>query len=133
MSECNKEIALMGERNNTYAISSPGWPTGYAANLHCNWVFTSPPGTHLRLRITSMDLEETNDCIADSVSVYSGYALTSTNNANLLRRLCLSNSTWVQIKGTNIMTVKFESDSFINKTGFNAYVYRGLYLIFFVF
>lgn len=120
----------MGERNNTYAFSSPGWPTGYAANLHCNWVFTSPPGTHLRLRITSMDLEETNDCIADSLSIYSGYALTSTNNANLLRKLCLSNSTWVQIKGTNIMTVKFESDSFINKTGFNAYVYRGLYLIF---
>ncbi|EFN66210.1 Cubilin [Camponotus floridanus] len=84
LSDCNKEIALMGQRNNSYAFSSPGWPTGYDANLHCNWVFTSPPGTHLRLRIISMDLEETNDCIADSVSVYSGYALTSTNNANLL-------------------------------------------------
>ncbi|XP_050461753.1 cubilin-like [Cataglyphis hispanica] len=124
LSECNKEIALMGERNNTYAFSSPGWPTGYAANLHCSWVFTSPPGTHLMLRIITMNLEESSDCVADSVSVYSGYALTSTSNANLLNRLCLANSTWVQIKGTNVMTVKFESDAFINKTGFSAYVYR---------
>lgn len=133
MSECNKEIALMGERNNTYAFSSPGWPIGYAANLHCNWVFTSPPGTHLMLRIIAMNLEESSDCIADSVSVYSGYALTSTSNANLLNRLCLANSTWVQIKGTNVMTVKFESDAFINKTGFSAYVYRGIKYFIFIF
>ncbi|XP_029168402.1 cubilin-like [Nylanderia fulva] len=122
---CSKEVALIGERNNTYTFSSPGWPYGYASNLHCSWIFTSPPGTHLVLRILAMNLEETNDCIADSVSVYSGYALTSTpSNADLLSRLCLANSTWAQIKGTNVMTVKFDSDGFINKTGFSAYVYR---------
>lgn len=125
MSECNKEIALTGDRNNTYSFSSPGWPTGYAPDLHCNWVFTSPPGTHLVLRIMTMDLEETNDCIADSVSVYSGYALTSTTDAHLESKLCLANASMSLITGTNVMTVKFDTDAFENKTGFNAYVYRG--------
>ncbi|XP_011637168.1 cubilin-like [Pogonomyrmex barbatus] len=124
LSECNKEIELMSDRNNTYSFSSPGWPTGYADNLHCNWVFTSPPGTHLVLRIITMDLEETSDCGADSVSVYSGYALTSTSNAHLESKLCLANSSSSSISGTNVMTVKFETDAFVNKTGFNAYVYR---------
>ncbi|KAH0948163.1 hypothetical protein HN011_006977 [Eciton burchellii] len=124
LSECNTEVSLMGDRNHTYALSSPGWPTGYAPNLHCNWVFMSPPGTHLVLRIITMDLEESSDCVADSVSVYSGYALTSTDNAKLESKLCLSNSSSTLIKASNVMTVKFDSDIFVNKTGFNAYVYR---------
>ncbi|XP_039305004.1 cubilin isoform X2 [Solenopsis invicta] len=124
LSECNKEIALMGERNNTYSFSSPGWPTGYAHNLHCNWVFTSPPGTHLVLRIITMDIEESSNCVADSVSVYSGNALTSTADAHLENKLCLANSSMTSTKATNVMTVKFETDWFVNKTGFSAYVYR---------
>ncbi|XP_012062648.1 PREDICTED: cubilin [Atta cephalotes] len=124
LSECNKEIALMGDRNSTYSFSSPGWPTGYAANLHCNWVFTSPPGTHLVLRIMTMDLEETSNCEADSVSVYSGNALTSATGAHLESKLCLANSSASLISGSNMMTVKFNTDEFVNKTGFNAYVYR---------
>lgn len=125
VSECNKEIALMGDRNSTYSFSSPGWPTGYAANLHCNWVFTSPPGTHLVLRIMTMDLEETSNCEADSVSVYSGNALTTTTGAHLESKLCLANSSASLISGSNLMTVKFDTDEFVNKTGFNGYVYRG--------
>ncbi|XP_014475365.1 PREDICTED: cubilin [Dinoponera quadriceps] len=124
LSECNKEIALIGELNNSYSFSSPGWPTGYAHNLRCNWVFTSPPGTHLVLRIISMNLEETMNCVADSLSVYSGYALISTEDAKLESKICLANSTMSLIKGTNVMTVKFETDSSVNKTGFSAYVYR---------
>lgn len=125
VSECNKEVALMDKRNYTYSFSSPGWPTGYENNLHCNWIFTSPPGTHLVLRILSMNLEETMSCISDSLSVYSGYALTSTDDAKLESKVCLANSTMALIRTTNVMTVKFETDSSINKTGFNAYVYRG--------
>ncbi|EZA59389.1 Cubilin [Ooceraea biroi] len=124
LSECNMEVALMSDRNHTYTFSSPGWPTGYAPNVHCNWVFTSPPGTHLVLRIITMNLEESSECIADSVSVYSGYALTSTDNAKLESKLCLSNSSTALIKASNVMTVKFDTDAFVNKTGFNAYVYR---------
>lgn len=123
----------MGDRNDTYAFSSPGWPTGYADNLRCNWVFTSPPGTHLVLRIMSMDLEETMNCVADSVSVYTGNALTSPENAHLKSKLCLSNATLTLVRASNVMTVKFETDVSINKTGFSAYVHRGYLYALFVF
>ncbi|KAG7199007.1 hypothetical protein KM043_013159 [Ampulex compressa] len=124
LSECSEEIALMGPRNSTHSFSSPGWPHGYGNSIRCGWLFTSPPGSHLVLRITNMDLEETSDCTADSLSVYSGYALTPTNDATLVQRLCFPNSTMSLVRATNVMTVIFESDSYINKTGFAAYAYR---------
>lgn len=77
------------------------------------------------LRILVMDLEETIGCFADSLSVYDGNALQSTNNAKLLEKLCLANSTLTWLKASNVMTVKFETDGYLNKTGFSAYVFRG--------
>lgn len=122
---------MTNEGNSSYMFWSPGWPHGYEENLECTWIFTSPPGTHLVLRIISMNLEETVDCIDDYVAVYSGYAMTSTENSVLEKRLCLSNETWNKIKTKNIMTVKFVSDTYFNKTGFKAQVYRGqIFLVF---
>lgn len=125
VSECTKEVGLMDVHNNTYDFTSPGWPDGYDNNLACTWVFTSPPGTHLVFKINTMDLEETSDCTADSLTVYDGNALESTNNARLLQRFCLANSTSSWLKASNVMTVKFESDSYVNETGFSASIYRG--------
>ncbi|XP_066598353.1 cubilin-like [Prorops nasuta] len=124
ISECNEEIVLADSKNKSYVLFSPGWPNGYTENLRCNWLFTSPPGTHLKIRIIQMDLEESHECLMDSVSIYSGNAMLSLDNAKLLQRLCLSNSTLSLIKASNVMTVKFESDGYGNKTGFHAYVYR---------
>ncbi|XP_076628821.1 cubilin [Colletes latitarsis] len=123
LSNCTKEVALTSYSNVTYQFTSPGWPHGYDVNLDCTWVFTSVPGTHLILIILAMDLEESTNCVADALSVYDGNALTSTENAVLIQRLCLANSTLVEVKAGNVMTVKFESDVYINKTGFSAYVY----------
>lgn len=123
--ECNQEVALMDSQNSSYDFSSPGWPDGYQDNLRCSWIFTSPPGTHLVMRILSMDLEESTNCVADFVEVYSGNAVTSPDNAELLQKLCLANSTSTKLAASNVMTVKFETDSYLNKTGFNAFVYRG--------
>ena len=125
VSDCVEEVSLAGGRQYTHDFTSPGWPHGYADNLRCTWVFTSTPGTHLVLRILVMDLEETTGCFADSLSVYDGNALQSTNNAKLLEKLCLSNSTLTWVKASNVMTVKFETDGYLNKTGFSAYVFRG--------
>lgn len=118
-------MALTNENNSSYIFWSPGWPYGYESNLECTWIFTSPPGTHLVFRITSMNLEETPDCIADYVAVYSGNSITSTENSVLEKKLCLWNETWNKIKTNNVMTVKFVSDNYLNKTGFKAQVYRG--------
>ncbi|XP_035743302.1 cubilin-like [Vespa mandarinia] len=123
-SKCSEEVALTNEGNSSYMFSSPGWPYGYEDNLECSWIFTSPPGTHLALRIMSINLEESPDCIADYVAVYSGNAITSTENSVLEKKLCLFNETWIKITTKNVMTVKFISDAYLNKTGFKAQVYR---------
>ena len=119
------EVALTDVQNSSYEFSSPGWPNGYDNNLRCAWIFISPPGTHLMLRILAMSLEETSDCVADFVAVYDGNALETENSASLLQTLCFSNSTQTWIKASDLMTVKFQSDGYVNKTGFSAYVYRG--------
>lgn len=118
-------------QNYTYDFTSPGWPHGYDTFLRCNWVFLSPPGTHLKLRILTMDLEETAECTDDFVAVYSGNALTDESNANLLRKLCLANSTLVDVEVDNVMTVKFETDGYRNNTGFSAFVSKGKIVFFF--
>lgn len=113
--------------NASYNFHSPGWPNGYAHGLDCNWIFTSPKGTHLTLRLLNLNLEESENCLADHVEVYSGYALTVTPDVKLLGKLCLANSTSVPLHASHVMTVKFHTDWGQNKTGFNAIVYRGNY------
>lgn len=113
--------------NATHYITSPGYPTGYAENLKCNWVFTSPPGTHLGIRFLSMDLEETDKCAADHVDIYSGFAQTNPipPSAKQLGRFCLTNESSAHVETSNVMTVKFETDVYVNKTGFKAIVFSG--------
>ncbi|XP_076766726.1 cubilin [Xylocopa sonorina] len=124
LDNCTEEIGLMSLQNASYKFTSPGWPNGYDSDLHCTWVFTSPAGTHLVLKILAIDLEESSDCMFDSITVYSGNALVESNNAPLLNRFCLSNATSVQTEADSVMTVKFNTDRSVNRTGFNAYVYR---------
>ncbi|XP_029048305.2 cubilin isoform X2 [Osmia bicornis bicornis] len=124
LSKCSEEIGLTDAYNNTYDFTSPGYPDGYESDLRCTWLITSPPGTHLVLKILTMDLEDQTYCTADFVEVYSGNALTEPNDAELVEHLCWPNATSSWIKAGNVMTVKFESDGYGNKTGFSAYVYR---------
>ncbi|XP_076296135.1 cubilin [Lasioglossum baleicum] len=123
LANCTELINL--ENDESRALHSPGWPDGYDNNLQCTWVFTCTPGWHIDLRLLILDLEEMGGCAADSLSVYDGDALNAPDNAKLLERMCYSNSSYTHLRTTdNVMTVKFESDFYVNKTGFNAYVRR---------
>ncbi|XP_017881696.1 cubilin [Ceratina calcarata] len=126
LGNCSEEITLTYPYANSHIITSPGWPNGYDVNLQCSWLFTSPVGTHLLFKAEVMDLEESFGCLADYVSVYSGNALMDTDDTELLGKLCLANSTslWLE-NDNNVMTVKFQSDSYLNKTGFRAHVFVG--------
>lgn len=78
-----------------------------------------------------MSLEESENCIADYVAIYNGHVTTFDSNENLLKKVCLSNATLGSYSGTNVMTVQFVSDSFINKTGFSAMIFTGIFHIIF--
>ncbi|XP_044011009.1 cubilin [Aphidius gifuensis] len=125
LSKCHEEISLVDSLNTTYYFNSPGWPDGYDINLNCNWIFTSPPGTHLVFRFISLDLYESNECLDDAVSIYSGFSSEdiSSPEEKLLGRYCLTNQTNSYVEASNTMTVKFTTNSYMNKTGFRALVY----------
>lgn len=121
----------MSPTNTSYYITSPGFPTGYGPNLECSWIISSPPGTHLIFWFLDLDLEESNGCITDHVDIYSGYVRSSMlpPDTKLHGKYCLSNESSLHVETTNIMTVKFISDIYINNTGFKGVVYVGQFLL----
>ncbi|XP_063985313.1 cubilin homolog [Diachasmimorpha longicaudata] len=127
LSNCTEEIVLTNKENASYIITSPGYPNGYENMLHCNWLITSPPGTHLILSFIDINLDERKNCVNDRISVFSGIALSQEPppEVELLGKYCsINESNTVVNSNTNIMTVKFETDYYRNRTGFKARVKR---------
>lgn len=73
-----------------------------------------------------MNIEESDNCIADYVEIHKSF-ITSQDSNTLLNRVCLSNATTTTFSSTNVMTVLFVTDSYRNKTGFSAMVLTGTY------
>lgn len=119
---CNEIISMAGANNNTYTFNSPGWPVEYDDNIDCDWIFESIPGTHLSLKFSTLDLEESETCDMDQVTVFSGDSPTSQREWSQIGTFCLSNSTGTTIEATHLMKVHFHSDVYIHKTGFQATV-----------
>ena len=38
-------------------LTSPGWPEPYGHNLECEWVVRTRPGTRVKMRVNSLQLE----------------------------------------------------------------------------
>ncbi|XP_015589651.1 cubilin [Cephus cinctus] len=124
-SNCSDVISFSEIGKKTYTFESPGYPNGYAGNLVCNWIFESPPGTHLIMYFNHMDLEESSTCLWDYVAVYTMTGeLSESGDWSLNNRYCLKNATRSEIRGTNLMKVQFVSDVYNNRTGFQAAVYE---------
>ncbi|XP_046746260.1 cubilin-like [Diprion similis] len=119
-----KVVALTAPRNNSYTFNSPGWPNGYKSDLDCVWTIESVPGTHLAIKFNSFELEETENCIADQVKIYTGNSLTSQQQWTQTGNFCYRNTTGTTIEASNLMKIEFKTDVYGNKTGFTAIVRR---------
>lgn len=103
-------------------ITSPGFPTGYDVNADCMWTFIpSAQGYHALLSFNTIDLESTDGCIADYVSVSSSRDL---DRFTEIGRSCTPDPerTVTMYHGAPNLRVEFRSDSYLNKTGFSAAV-----------
>uniref|UniRef100_A0A8C1ZQE7 Metalloendopeptidase n=1 Tax=Cyprinus carpio TaxID=7962 RepID=A0A8C1ZQE7_CYPCA len=60
-------------QDSTGNFSSPGFPNGYAAYLHCIWRISVTPGEKIILNFTSMDLYRSHLCWYDHVEIRDGY------------------------------------------------------------
>ncbi|KAI3360519.1 hypothetical protein L3Q82_002407 [Scortum barcoo] len=61
-------------------VESPGYPSGYLPHASLNWSRCAPKGHTISLRLIHLDLEDSQDCENDAVTVFS--------NGNLISVLC---------------------------------------------
>lgn len=103
-------------------ITSPGFPNGYDVLVDCKWTFVpTVQGYHALLTFNGLDLESTDGCIADYVSVSKSRDL---DHFTEIAKVCTPDPdrSVTMYRGTPSLRVEFRSDSYLNKTGFSATV-----------
>lgn len=97
-------------------LMSPGFPQSrYEPRTVCTWMITAPRGGHVKLAITSMELEYCSFCRCDYVEVRDG----PTANSQLIGRFCDTERANLYSEGRH-MWVKFRSDVILEYKGFSA-------------
>uniref|UniRef100_A0A8C3CRJ2 Cubilin n=1 Tax=Cairina moschata TaxID=8855 RepID=A0A8C3CRJ2_CAIMO len=107
----------------TYSVYSFGSPVSnvsrkYEKNLDCVWIITAPANKLINLTFTSFVLEaqSAQTCRYDYVKLYDGVD----ENANLVGTFCGSTVPAPFLSTSNSLTVKFVTDSSVEREGFNA-------------
>uniref|UniRef100_A0A8B9CHJ0 Cubilin n=1 Tax=Anser brachyrhynchus TaxID=132585 RepID=A0A8B9CHJ0_9AVES len=90
----------------------------YEKNLDCVWIITAPGNKLINLTFTSFVLEaqSAQTCRYDYVKLYDG----DNENANLVGTFCGSTVPAPFLSTSNSLTVKFVTDSSVEREGFNA-------------
>ncbi|KAK2147338.1 hypothetical protein LSH36_558g01028 [Paralvinella palmiformis] len=110
---CGGNIVAVNELQN---VSSPGYPFGYADNQNCIWVIRSEVATRIWLNLTDINTEADGSCRYDYVEFYNGdRAIYGRSFARFCGRHGIGQS---YFSNTNVMAIKFRSDSSVNRTGF---------------
>uniref|UniRef100_A0A5G2R948 CUB and Sushi multiple domains 1 n=1 Tax=Sus scrofa TaxID=9823 RepID=A0A5G2R948_PIG len=107
MAECGGQIhaATSGR------ILSPGYPAPYDNNLHCTWVIEADPGKTISLHFIVFDTELAHDIL----KVWDGPV-----DSDILLKEWSGSALPEDIHSTfNSLTLQFDSDFFISKSGFS--------------
>uniref|UniRef100_A0A672P4E9 Metalloendopeptidase n=1 Tax=Sinocyclocheilus grahami TaxID=75366 RepID=A0A672P4E9_SINGR len=108
-------------QDSTGNFSSPGFPNGYAAYLHCIWRISVTPGEKIILNFTSMDLYRSHLCWYDHVEIRDGYW----RNAPLKGRFCGDQLPEAIVSTDSRLWIEFSSSSNWVGKGFSA-VYEAI-------
>ncbi|XP_062990604.1 ovochymase-1 [Elgaria multicarinata webbii] len=95
-------------------IVSPNYPDTYPNLMTCTWTFYSASGNKLKGAIRDLVIEETKDCIWDSLSIYDG----PDRHSVLLGRLCGRKRSLRLFSSGSYLTVCFETDGSLGAKGF---------------
>ncbi|XP_056421690.1 CUB and sushi domain-containing protein 1 isoform X3 [Hyla sarda] len=92
-------------------ILSPGYPAPYENNLHCTWILEADPGKSISLHFIVFDTEVSHDIL----KVWDGPV-----DSDVLLKEWSGSSLPEDIHSTfNSLTLQFDSDFFISKSGFS--------------
>ncbi|XP_010875827.1 bone morphogenetic protein 1b isoform X2 [Esox lucius] len=97
-------------------FSSPGFPNGYAAYVHCIWRISVTPGEKIILNFTSMDLYRSHLCWYDHVEVRDGFW----RKAPLKGRYCGDSLPGPVVSTDSRLWIEFRSSSNWVGKGFSA-------------
>ncbi|KAJ8923869.1 hypothetical protein NQ315_010451 [Exocentrus adspersus] len=123
----SSEVIDMSTMQRSYSITSPGYPTGYKPNLHCEWIFSTIPMNHLELYFFDVNLYNfivySNKlvCNSDYISLYQRHS--DDNDWELVNKVCSRgdyNDTSIHF--TNLLKVEFVTNRYMNGSGFKASV-----------
>uniref|UniRef100_A0A182RN21 Cubilin n=1 Tax=Anopheles funestus TaxID=62324 RepID=A0A182RN21_ANOFN len=117
---CNGHATIvLNSTDTTFNLTSPGYPNGYTNGLNCSWIFQSAlPAYHPFLSFSFIDLEETSDCLADYVEVFSSTDLVTWKTFGRVCTYAVRGT--YKFHGTPHLKVEFRTDYYQNRTGFTA-------------
>lgn len=118
---CTRNSVMTITQYDTLRLQSPGYPNGYDSNMNCIWTFLpSTMGYHVDISFIAIDLEVTQNCLADSVRIGSGGDM---QNFEQQTPLCSMNQiSRSRMHGAPNLRVQFLSDFSNNRTGFDSII-----------
>uniref|UniRef100_UPI003AACEE47 ovochymase-2 n=1 Tax=Centroberyx gerrardi TaxID=166262 RepID=UPI003AACEE47 len=105
-------VVLVGDQN---GVHSPNYPQSYRNDSICHWVIYAPQAHVVKLDFVDFDLEESDGCLYDSLSV-----LGDVEGTEELVVLCGRSVPPPVLSYDSVMVLQFTSDSTITHRGFNA-------------
>nr|XP_040054275.1 bone morphogenetic protein 1-like isoform X1 [Gasterosteus aculeatus aculeatus] len=115
------EAVCGGEVNrDSGQIQSPNYPDDYQSNKVCVWKITVAEGFNVGLSFQSFEIERHDGCAYDYVEVRDGGSV----SGPLLGRFCDHNKPDDIKSSSNVLWLKFVSDSSVNKAGFAASFFK---------
>lgn len=119
---CGSKNTTLVSPGNHIILQSPNYPKEYDNDLNCEWTYqTDNTGRHLRLNFQEFEVEEMQNCVADSVSVYSSDNIIEWKPIKPAE--CKSQSMLFQnIDSSRYMKVKFKTDNSVVKKGFRGLI-----------
>ena len=104
-------------------IQSPHYPEAYPPETTCQWNLTVPEGYKVAIKIRYLNIESHNDCSYDRLEVFDGH----TTQGRLIAKLCGQIVPKYIVGNTHQMTLRFTSDSSIQKNGFYIEFLKGYF------
>ena len=101
----------------TISSSSSG-SSGYRNLADCRWFIVAPPGSLVRLRFISFDLEASSECQFDSVEIFDNI-ITNASNARPIGKYC-GRIAPIILSTSQALTIHLKSDESFTGDGFVA-------------
>ncbi|XP_059613843.1 cubilin homolog [Phlebotomus argentipes] len=118
-SVCGMESLVLTKNHTNVNITSPGFPSGYDANLNCTWIVSSDdPAYHPVFVVNYLDLEDTDSCLTDRLVLSQSRDLIVWKQ---LAQICnIDYRNQQTYYGNPYLKIEFLTDWGMNKTGFRG-------------